>query len=233
MSESSTPEFSLIIASAVHDMKNSLGMLIHSVDDLCESLPEEQKQNLDLTTIKYEAERVNNDLIQLLGLYRLQKSKLSAHIDEHHLDDILAEQRAQYSEIFSPKGVELEVRTDVNLSWYFDRELIQGILNNALNNAIRYTNDKVLICAQLEAVNDHEYLSVCVHDNGKGYPKSLLEADPCAINNNINFKTGSTSLGLYFAAMVAKLHNEGDLLGQIKLENDSELGGGVFKLLLP
>ena len=77
MSNDQHPDFSMIIASAVHDMKNSLSMLLHSVDQMCDDLPEDWQQKSSATTVKYEAERVNSYLVQLLGLYRLQNKLLS------------------------------------------------------------------------------------------------------------------------------------------------------------
>lgn len=227
--EDEQPDFSLIIASAVHDMKNSLGMLLHSVDNLCDQLPEETRKQLNTSTIMYEAERVNSFLVQLLGLYRLQNHKLSLAVDEYFLSDLLDEHKAQYQEVFDHRGITLDIQTDPSLTWYFDRELILGVVNNALNNASRYTREKIILCAS-EANGE---LVIEVHDDGQGYPDAMLEADPGDINKNINFKTGSTSLGLYFASKVAGLHKEGGRSGRITITNGGKLGGGLFSVYLP
>lgn len=67
-------DFSMVLASAVHDMKNSLGMLLNSLDELRgeheQSLAGSDKFNM----LQYEAERMHNDLVQLLGIYRLEKT---------------------------------------------------------------------------------------------------------------------------------------------------------------
>ncbi|MFV1872267.1 MAG: sensor histidine kinase [Oleiphilus sp.] len=228
-SEQNRPDFSMIIASAVHDMKNSLSMLLHSVDQMCEELPEEWKQKNNTTTVKYEAERVNSYLVQLLGLYRLQNEMLSLHIDEYFLSDLLDEQVAHYEPMLTDKNIELSVTADDSFAWYFDREIVMGVLNNALNNASRYTRDQIKIIAKEE----NNYLIIEIHDDGKGYPQALLDAPPGEILNNINFQTGSTSLGIYFAEMVTRLHTQGDRKGSIKLSNGGELGGGVFSIYLP
>ncbi|MCH2157721.1 MAG: HAMP domain-containing histidine kinase [Oleiphilaceae bacterium] len=228
-----TADFSLILASSVHDMKNSLGMLIHSVETLCEQLPEDQQKGLGVSTIRYEAERVNNDLIHLLGIYRIKEKKLAAHLDEFYLDDICSEQRAQYQEILANKGISLEIECPNHLAWFFDRELVSGIINNALNNASRYTKAKIKITAKSITIDADEYLEISINDDGQGYPKSILEIEPDEVLNNINFKSGSTSLGLYFASQVASLHQQGSKRGRISLENGGQLGGGLFRVFLP
>jgi K+-sensing histidine kinase KdpD len=229
MSPKDQPDFSMIIASAVHDMKNSLGMLLHSVDQMCEELPDDWKQKSNTTTVKYEAERVNSYLIQLLGLYRLQNKMLTLHIDEYFLSDLLEEQVAHYEPMLKDKNITLSISTDDNFVWYFDREIVIGVLNNALNNASRYTKSAIEIVAKEE----DDYLVIEIHDDGKGYPKLLLESQPGEILNNINFQTGSTSLGIYFAEMVTRLHTQKGRHGSIKLANGGRLGGGVFSIYLP
>lgn len=229
MNDNDKIDFSMIIASAVHDMKNSLGMLMHSVDTLCDEMPEHLNNQSTISTVQYEAERVNSYLVQLLGLYRLENQKLSIHIDEHYVSDLLDEQVAHYQQMLNNKNIELSVDCEEDLSWFFDREIIVGVLNNTLNNASRYTQKAIKLIAK--TVNNK--LVIEVHDDGQGYPKEMLDADPGDIMKNINFKTGSTSLGLYFAANVAQLHKQGNEQGNIKLSNGGELGGGVFSIYLP
>ncbi|MFT6031434.1 MAG: K+-sensing histidine kinase KdpD [Oleiphilaceae bacterium] len=229
MNDNQVPDFALIIASAVHDMKNSLGMLLHSVDSMCDELPEEWRKKPNVATVQYEAERVNSYLVQLLGLYRLQNKLLSLHIDEYYLEDLLDEQVAHYTQVLQSRNINLNISVAKNLTWFFDREIILGVLNNALNNASRYTKSNIEITASI----DDKYLLIEIHDDGIGYPKDLLESPPGEILNDINFNTGSTSLGIYFAAMVTKLHIQDDLHGHIKLSNGGRLGGGVFSIYLP
>lgn len=219
-------DFSTVIASAVHDMKNSLGMLLNSLDELRDELPQAQ-QSTRFNTLQYEAQRVHGDLIQLLGLYRLQQKTLSAHVEEHFIPDFLDEQLAQHRVLTRARGVDLQLQADPLLG-YFDRELVGGVLNNILNNAIRYTRNTILVRAR-----EHEgYLILSVEDDGEGYPEHMREA-PEQTRQGIDFSTGSTSLGIYFAARIARMHEEADRTGEIKLSNGGELGGGVFEIWLP
>ena len=150
-------------------------------------------------------------------------------IDEYFLSDLLEEQVAHYAPMLTDKKISLSISADTNFAWYFDREIVMGVLNNALNNASRYTKEAIEIIAKEE----NNYLVIEIHDDGKGYPSDLLESTPGEILNNINFKTGSTSLGIYFAEMVTRLHIQGDRKGFIKLSNGGNLGGGVFSIYLP
>ncbi|UZE97408.1 sensor histidine kinase [Alkalimarinus alittae] len=222
------PDFSMVMASSVHDMKNSLSMLLHSLELISDELPDEMKKSGKVATLQYEAERVNNDLIQLLGVYRLENDKLSIHIDEHYIRDFLEEQAARYEVLLNSRSIKLNIECDDDLIGYFDRDMIAGIINNTLTNAARYTHDAITLKAY-----HHEGSTILeVSDNGTGYPASMCKS-PGKVFKGIDFETGSTSLGLYFAYQVARLHKQSGQTGNIALENGGDLGGGIFRITLP
>jgi len=220
-------EFATVLASAVHDMKNSLGMLLHSLDELREDHPESLAGAPRFNTLQYEAERVHNDLIQLLGIYRIDERTLTAHSEEQFVPDFLSDHMARHEPLLEGYGIDYAVVAD-DITGFFDADLIMGVLNNTLNNAIRYTNRTIRLSARQEP----HYLVLAVEDDGRGYPEQMQQDGPVTFKT-IDFNTGSTSLGLYFAASVAKLHKNGDLEGFIRLHNQGDLGGGVFEIWLP
>lgn len=219
--------FSMIIASAVHDMKNSLGMLLHSLDGLREEYESELGASSRFNTLQYEAERVHSDLVQLLGLYRLGEQNLSAHAEEQFVPDFLSQQIARHRPLL--EGHNLDCRVDAeDISGYFDDDLLTGVLNNTINNAIRYTRSRILITAEQR----DGYLVIGVEDDGEGYPEHMQKSGTVSFKP-VDFNTGSTSLGLFFASSVAELHRDGGRQGFIKLHNNGHLGGGVFEIWLP
>lgn len=219
-------DFSMVIASAVHDMKNSLGMLLNSLDELRDELPAAQSSER-FSTLQYEAQRVHVDLIQLLGLYRLQQKTLSAHIDEHFVPDFLDEHLAQHRVVAEARGLTLEVDA-TPISGFFDADLISGVLNNILNNAVRYTRTTIHVTAR----EQDGYLVLAVEDDGDGFPAEM-QAAPEKTRQGIDFTTGSTSLGIYFSARIAGMHQYDGRSGEIKLSNSGQLGGGLFEVWLP
>jgi len=77
-------DFSAVIASAVHDMKNSLGMLLYSVDDIRSTCaPKNCDSAVKFDQFRYEGQRVSNHLIQLLAIYRIDHSNYKPDIVEH------------------------------------------------------------------------------------------------------------------------------------------------------
>lgn len=220
-------DFSMVLASAVHDMKNSLGMLLNSIDELRADHQASLGESSRFNTLQYEAERMHNDLVQLLGIYRLGENNLSAHIEEHFVPDFIAEHVARHTPLLQGLGIEYAVEAE-DMNGFFDDDLLTGVLNNTINNAIRYTRSRIL----LTACERDGYLVIGVEDDGQGYPESMQHTGTPNFKS-LDFNSGSTSLGLFFASSVARLHSEGERGGSIHLHNDGRLGGGVFEIWLP
>jgi signal transduction histidine kinase len=220
-------DFSMVLASAVHDMKNSLGMLLNSLDELRREQGSNVGESRKFNTLQYEAERMHNDLVQLLGIYRLGENNLSAHIEEHFVPDFLSEHMARHTPLLEGLGIQFELEAD-DINGFFDEDLLTGVLNNTMNNALRYTREKI----RLKAAERDGYLVISVEDDGEGYPENMQHTGTPDFKT-LDFNNGSTSLGLFFAASVARLHRKGETRGSIRLHNEGELGGGVFEIWLP
>ena len=85
---STTPEgldFSTVIASTVHDMKNSLALLTQTHSQWLTQLPDELLHNREHGIIEYEFARLNGMLVQLLGLYKLGVNQLPLRPAHHEL----------------------------------------------------------------------------------------------------------------------------------------------------
>jgi len=221
-------DFSAVLASSVHDMKNSLGMLLNTLSTITHQYPPVDGAQAELfSTLEYEAARINTELIQLLALYRMDEQKLMFVVDEHYLLDIFDEQVARNEALFNSRGIELQVDCPADLQWYCDNEMLGGVLNNLLVNCARYSHKRV----RLSARQEQSYLVLAVEDDGSGYPDSMLldTSTPGAIS----FSSGSTRLGFVFAHKVMAMHKSREHSGFLRLRNGGSLGGGVAELFLP
>lgn len=223
-------DFSLILASSVHDMKNSLGMLLNSLEDIIrDTPPQNEKQAQQFGVLQYESARINTELIQLLSIYRMQHNRMPVQVDEHYPIEILEEQIARNHMLFEMNGLNVEVDCDEDLFWYYDAELVGGVVHNILVNGARYSKETM----KLSAVVEDDMLVISVEDDGAGYPQFMLGALDQSFKQSVSFNEGSTHLGLYFAQQTAEMHKRGEIQGKIELTNGGSLGGGVFKIYLP
>ncbi|MET1067518.1 MAG: HAMP domain-containing sensor histidine kinase [Pseudomonas prosekii] len=221
-------DFSTVIASTVHDMKNSLAMLMQAHSQWLARLPDQQ-QSKEQGVIEFEFAHLNGMLVQLLGLYKLGVNQMPLQPAYHELDDFIEAQLAAHQDVFASRGIMATYEVDpLSPLGFFDRELIATVLGNSINNAIRFARDSLLITVSDEAGQ----LVITVNDDGEGYPAQMIERQADYVQG-INHSSGSTGLGLYFAGRIASLHQRNGVGGFTRISNGGPLGGGVFSVYLP
>lgn len=223
------PDLTLFLASSVHDMKNSLSVLLGGLERVlrtsdAEKLPEYES----LSGMVYEARRINSNLVQLLTLYKLGTDSYPFDPADHPVREFLDVIAAQNAPLLKPQDIVLDVDCADDLYAHFDEDLVAGVVGHALNNAIKYTRRRVRLAADVVAGG----LELRIEDDGPGYPQKMIREGADAMRG-VNFESGSTGLGLLFSAAVAKLHRNRGRQGELRLENGGVLGGGCLILQLP
>ena len=203
--------FNALLASSIHDVKNSLGMVINTLDLFIED-KDKPVNSKKISQLQFEARRINENLIQLLALYKF-------------IDEVIT----QENHIAEARGIKLNFNCDDGLIGYFDRDLITGVLRNAIHNAIRHTKDAIHVAAR---EGDDKSLVIQVIDNGPGLNETQ-SPDSSPETETIDNANHGTGLGLHFCNIVAKLHTNRDKQGHISIENRKDASGAVFSIYLP
>ena len=223
--------FADLMASSIHDMKNSVNVQVHALEKIAvDAKARGDTESFDqLVVVIAQSHRLNANLIQLLSLYKFGKAIYPLDIAEQSVADVIDEALLQTRAVMAFKGISVEVDCASDCFWYFDHDLITGVLLNALNNACNYTHDKIRVAASVV----EKMLVLRVEDNGRGYPPGMLHSDALAASRRVNFFSGSTGLGFYFSAQVAHLHENQGRHGVLTIENGGVFGGGCFVVTLP
>ncbi|PKM29949.1 MAG: histidine kinase [Gammaproteobacteria bacterium HGW-Gammaproteobacteria-11] len=232
MSTDQEPEgldFSTVLASTVHDMKNSLALLMQAYETWTAALPPDLAESAEHGVIEYESLRLNGMLVQMLGLYKLGVNQLPMRPAWVEVEDFLQAQLARHADILRSRHIDgrYEVEED-GLMAFIDAELVGSVVSNVINNSIRYARSAI----HLQAWMEDEQLVIAISDDGQGYPAAMLEHQSEYVLG-INMSSGSTGLGLYFGQRIAELHQRNGVQGRIALANDGALGGGEFRIYLP
>ena len=220
--------FATVLASTVHDMKNSLSLLMSQLDSIAQQLDSNGENAKSISSIRYESSRINLSMMQLLSLYKIDNQQFKVQIGEVEVADFIEDCVAAHSPVANSRGIDLTIECDDSLIWFFDPDLVGIAVNNVIGNSIRYTSSRLMVSVK---VIDQQ-LVIAIDDDGQGYPEIMLQ-DPEHFMHNINYSTGSTGLGLFFSATVAHYHQRNGNKGKIALKNDGALGGGSFSIYLP
>lgn len=220
-------DFAETLASCIHDIKNSAGVVMQAADAIALGA-EQPLADPQVTTLQTEARRINHSLMQLLGLYKLERTDNRISRDIVDCNDLILELQAHNDPLLAARGISFATPDAEPVEGYFDRELVIGILNSAINNAQRYARTTVCVAA---SINDG-YTVLRVDDDGPGYPDAVIEASGHAFGKT-NYQAGSTGLGLFFARRIAAMHQHRNRIGYVTLVNDGPNGGASFRLCLP
>ena len=237
-------DFNTLMAIGIHDMKGSLSAVINTISDLVDQDTGECRCERErLIPLQYEAQRVNDTLVQLLTLYRSNEGFYTPRLVPTPVYELLEEYALRQKPLMDYRHVTCELDCDEDLVWPLDAELIGGLLENVLTNTLRYTQDRIL----LAAARDGDWLRLRIADNGPGFPEHMLGRRDPDQQGVLDRSAGRTGLGLYFCAVVAQLHappdpDESDenragidlaQTGFVELCNNGSLGGGEFVVNLP
>lgn len=207
------------LTGTVHNVKNKLQLILPVVDTLLNS--EDAQVYRAGEDIRRGLTDVNQQLVALLGLYRLDQNKLVSS-DEVYVVDLLTSCAA-----FVPSAIEVEVDCQADQVGCFDENLVKSVVSDAIHNAVRYARSRILLSAH----DTSRGILITVEDDGPGYEfdSASAQGSPDEISNDGE----GTGLGFHFAEQVAKAHRNGEEYGSINLTTSTSLGGAAFSLFLP
>jgi signal transduction histidine kinase/ActR/RegA family two-component response regulator len=216
------------LAVMSHEIRTPLNGMIGSLNLIdTKQLPQRDAEYISM--IKASSDILIAVINDILDYSKIEAGKFS--LDKHVLsvNNMLAEVDEFYRSLIENKGLEfvVEKHNIDNLYIQGDAIRIKQILNNYLNNAIKFTaKGKItLIAKKLE--NNEVYFAVV--DTGIGINKSDLPnlfKDFSQLNTGSNRKFGGTGLGLAISRKLANLMNGTTAV-------DSEYGkGSTFSVTL-
>nr|WP_255668534.1 PAS domain-containing sensor histidine kinase [Methanocella sp. CWC-04] len=162
---------------------------------------------------------------------KLQQAKTcKIRMEPLDIGKILCEVREQYSKI---PGKDIDINyINVNGCYVMANELLNDVFLNILGNAIKHTNDKVVIDVVLsEVINGgQKYYRVSIADNGPGIPDGQKEL----IFNRLyrgSTKAKGKGLGLFLVKTLVEKF-DGLVWVEDKMPGDHN-GGSKFVVMLP
>jgi K+-sensing histidine kinase KdpD len=221
-------DFSTVLAGCIHDVKNSLSILINRLAEVSAAIGDCENK-IALEQLQYQGKRINNHLVQLLVLYRIDQAQYFANIGEIGIRDFLADTLDPYIPMFTNKNITVSLCCNDDLYWYIDSDLLHGVLVNIMNNLYIYAESKIEIAAWQE----NQTFILQIKDDGPGYPEEMFDVSTRDAQKRFSFKSSSTGLGLFFSEMAAEMHQNNGRTGYITMSNDGIDGGGCFSIMLP
>lgn len=221
--------FATLMASSVHDMKNIIAAVSQAYESLIAQLPQQLRNSPQTRLIEQEALRLDAMLMQLLSLYKLEHEQLRLQCDYHHLDELFEDIQNRHQALLDYRQLQLHTQIeDDELEGYFDLSLLRTLLDNALGNAVKFAQSNIYLTAS----EQDDGILIQLRDDGAGYPSQLHGELRDLPASSINVSTGSTGLGLHFAAQIVAIHDQPQRSARVTLSNHCD-GGACMQIWLP
>lgn len=216
------------IHMASHELKSPITSLNLYMDLLVRRLSKvvDAKSQKTLDSIRYQIQRLQELVSDLLDVSRLQSGKLSFHREYFRLDHMVEETVEELREL--AKDQHLHYRNNKGALVYADKFRISQVLTNLITNAIKYSPSNTSI--EITVENKGGWGTVSVKDHGIGIAQKQHKKifDRLYQVTESNEKTfPGLGLGLYISKEIVTRHK-----GKIWVE--SEKGrGSTFYFSLP
>ena len=217
-----------VLAALSHDLRTPLTSLIGASDMLRMSLAE---GNIDSSaaqakSIARQARRVAKMVSDMLEMARLQSGRITLRADWQSVEELVgAALHGLDQETLDRHPLEIDLPDDLPLV-RGDAELLQRVLLNLFDNALKYTSDGTPLGVTARQAGDR--LRISVWDRGPGLPagKEAMLFEKFARGNDESAIPG-VGLGLSICRAIVAAHG-----GAISASNKPG-GGAEFTFTLP
>jgi signal transduction histidine kinase len=212
------------LLSITHELKSPIASaLLNTQTQIKRNLDSEKRQLLDTNTEK-DLKRLGSLVDKILLAAKVEDNSASFFKEKFNLSQLVNEVFTDWELQWNDKfKFHADVSNDIFISG--DKSLINSLISNLLENAIKYSNEGDSILVKL--FQNETSVSLFVSDMGKGIPiaeQKQIFNKFYRIGNEETRTTIGTGLGLFIVKQVALMH-------QAEIEVESEIGNGtIFKI---
>ena len=198
-----------LIANISHDLRTPLAILqgyIETLEMKDQQLAQEERKKY-LQIIWNSSERLSQMVTQLFEYSKLEAKQIEPHKEPFQITDLAQDVRSKFEVLAREKNIQIELETNDNIPLVFaDLSLVERVMQNLMDNALKFTPTNGTITLQVTATKCQ--VSLAVKDTGQG----ITEAEQVHIFDRYRKSDGPTNgqgtgLGLAIAKKILEIHN--------------------------
>ena len=192
---------SAFLANISHEIRTPLNAIVGFSDVLSMVQSEEERTQL-VNLIKQNNAQLLRLIDDMVNMSKLDAGDDAVKKEHFDLKTLLTELVDRYQPEYDKKGIELQTSVqDTDLQLYTDRGRLREILNQYLNNALKFTEKgSVTIGYELRG----EHVRLWVRDTGKGIPAEHCNEHLFERFFKVDEFTAGTGLGLSICRSLAQ-----------------------------
>ena len=155
------------VTNASHELRTPVATLRAAIDSLRFGGQEKETFDKCLDVLDRHSARLEDLIADLLDLHMAERPQTQANVDEMTCGEVVDWVGAQFQDLAAEKGLQLKAESSApEAEFGSDRVLVQMILRNLVENAIKFTDAGTVGCA-IEKGADGK-VTLRVSDTGRG-----------------------------------------------------------------
>ena len=220
------------VANVSHELRTPLSSLIGFIDTLRGPAADDPAaQQRFLAIMSEQASRMNRLIDDLLSLSRIELSEHQAPAEAVDVASLIAPLAAAFEPRLAERAIALETRCEDVPPVIGDADQLQQVLQNLLDNAVKYGRDDGTVRLEIAAVTRSEKwparagVVISIADEGAGIPREHLPRLTerfYRVDAGRSRAKGGTGLGLAIVKHIVNRHR-----GQLLIESEEGVGTTV------
>lgn len=214
-----------------HQLRSPLSNLIWAIELLMSGRlgKIEENQTEYFKILKENSSRMGELVSDLLIVSRIETATLPIKKQEFSIEDLIKKLISNIEPFAKATNVEIKLETQKDLPKVFaDSSQIRLVIENLLDNAIRYVKERGVVEIKLETKGNSLYFEI--KDNGIGIPKDdqkYIFQKFFRSENALRYQTQGSGLGLFITRSIVNKSG-----GKISFKSE-ENKGSTFWFILP
>lgn len=213
-----------------HELRTPLTLILGPLEDLRNDTTLARKQGQKISVVHQSALRLLNLINQIMEFRKTETQNKKLCVCRSNMATVVKEIGLKYKELNHKPEVEfiLSIEKD-DMTLFFDKEIIQIILDNLISNALKYTDSGQIELALYTTIKEEvSYTEISVNDTGFGIaPEELDRIFNRYYQVKNNKQASGTGIGLSLVKNLVTLHE-----GEIRVESTLNQGSKFYISLL-
>jgi len=200
------------MAEASHELRTPVTILQGELDVTLAQERDASEYRASLAIMRKSTRRLTRIVRDLFLLARGDAGQYPINDERFYLDEVVAQTVRTFRTVAAERGIALREEHESDLLMRGDEDLIERMIGNLIDNAIRHAKSEVVVKCGRSRIE--------VRDDGDGVPPELRER---IFERFFRGDPSRSGLGLPIARWIAEAHG-----GTLKVD-----GGSVFVVTLP
>ena len=196
------------IANVSHELRTPMTTIGGFVDGILDGTIPKSRQNEYLILVSKEIKRLRILISSMLNMSRFESGTLSPNFKETNLTDLVIQTVLMFEKKIDDKHLEVEGLGSARIDAEVDADLIQQVIYNLVENAVKFINERGTLSFRFEKLNG--MVTIGIKNTGEG----LTNEEITQVFNRF-YKTDSSrgkdttglGLGLSISRKIVHLHD--------------------------